>query len=78
MVALRSMNLPPEAWRSARLLRAIPNFRFVLMAAYHLVSPALSTEEAGLMTSLQTPPDAGPAVNQADAGLQRWGVIGTD
>ena len=34
------MNLPLEAWRSAKLLRAIPNCRLVLMAAHHLMSPA--------------------------------------
>ena len=72
MVALTNINLPQEAWRSARLLRAIPNCRLVLMLAYQLLSPALSTEEAGLMTYLPTPPDAGPSVNQATAGLQNW------
>ena len=46
------------------------------MLAYHLLSPALSTEEAGLMTYLQSPPDAGPSVNQATAGLQNWKCAG--
>ena len=36
MVALTSMNLPQEAWPSARLLRAVPNCRLVLMLAYHI------------------------------------------
>ena len=70
MVALTNLNLPPEAWRSARLLRAVPNCRLVLMLAYHLLSAALSKEEAGLMTYLQTAPDAGPSVSQATSGLQ--------
>ena len=51
MVALTNLNLPPEAWRSARLLRAGPNCRLVLTLAYRLLSPALSIEEAGLMTN---------------------------
>ena len=55
MVALTNMNLPHEAWRSARLLRAVPNCRLVLMLACSLLSPALSIEEAALMTYLQTP-----------------------
>ena len=38
------------------------------MLAYHLLSPALSVEEAGLMTYLQAPPDAGPSVSQATSG----------
>ena len=29
------------------------------MLAYHMLMPALSVEEAGLMTYLQAPPDAG-------------------
>ena len=49
MVALTNLNLPPEAWKSARLLRAVPNCQLVLTLAYHLLSPALSIEEAGLM-----------------------------
>ena len=69
MVALRNMNLQSEAWRSAKLLRAIPNCRLGLMTAYHLRSPALSTEEASLMGYLQS---AGPAINQPTAGLQNW------
>ena len=72
MVALRNLSLPQEAWRSARLLRAIPNCRLVLMFAYQLLIPALSIEEAGLTTYLQTPPGAGPSVNQATADLQNW------
>ena len=75
MVALRNMNLPQEAWWSARLLKSIPNCRLVLVVAYHLMSP-LSTKEAGLMSYLQTPPDARPAVNQATAGLQNWKCAG--
>ena len=61
---------------SARLLRAVPNCRLVLMLAYHILSPALSVEEAGLMTYLQSPPDAGPSVTQATAGLQNWMCAG--
>ena len=49
MVALSTLNLPTEAWKSARLLRAVPNCRLVLMMSYHLLSPALSVEETGLM-----------------------------
>ena len=55
MVALTTLNLPIEAWKSARLLRAVPNFHLVLMLAYHMLSPALSVEENGLMAYLQTP-----------------------
>ena len=76
MVALTNLNLLPEAWRSARLLRAVPNCRLVLMLAYHMLSPALSIEEAGLVTYLQTPPDAGPSVLQAASGLQNWKCAG--
>ena len=76
MVALTNLSLPPEAWRSARLLRAIPNFRLVSMLADHMLSPALSIEEAGLIAYLQTPPDAGPLVTQATAGLQNWKCAG--
>ena len=72
MVALTTLNLPTEAWRSARLLRAVPNCRLVLMMAYHMLSPALSVEENGLMTYLQTPPEAGPSIAQATSGLQNW------
>ena len=72
MVALTNTNLPHEAWWSARLLRAVPNCRLVLVLAYHLLKPALSIKEAGLMTKLQTPPDAGPSVTQATTGLQNW------
>ena len=45
MVALSSLNLPAEAWKGARILRAIPNCRLVLMMSYHFLSPALSVEE---------------------------------
>ena len=60
MVALTTLNLPTEAWKSARLLRAVPNCRLVLMLAYHRLSPAMSVEETGLMAYLQTPSEAGP------------------
>ena len=43
-----------------------------LMLAYRLLSPALSVEEAGLMTCLQTPPDAGPSVTQATTDWFRF------
>ena len=72
MVALTSLNLPAEAWKIARILRAIPNCRLVLMMSYHFLSPALSVEENGLMAYLQTPPDAGPSVTQVTTGLQNW------
>ena len=81
MVALTSLNLPAEAWKSARILRAVPNCRLVLMMSYHLLSPALSVEENGLMAYLQTPPDAGPSVTQVTTGLQNWkcaGSVGRD
>ena len=71
MVALTNLNLPPEAWKSARLLRAVPNCRLALMLSYHMLSPALSVEKTGLMTYLQAPPDAGPSVVQVTTGLQR-------
>ena len=38
--------------------------------------PALSVEEAGLMTHLQSPPDAGPSVVQVTSGLQNWKCAG--
>ena len=76
MVALTSLNLPAEAWKSARLLRAVPNCRLMLMISYHLLSPALSVEENGLMAYLQTPPDAGPSITQVTAGLQNWKCAG--
>ena len=63
MVALTTLNLPIEAWKSARLLRAVPNCRLVLMLAYHMLSPALSVEETGLMAYLQAPPEAGRLQN---------------
>ena len=76
MVALSSLNLPAEAWKSARILRAIPNCRLVLMMSYHLLSPALSVEENGLMAYLQSPPEAGPSVTQVTTGLQNWKCAG--
>ena len=72
MVALTTLNLPAEAWKSARLLRAVPNCRLLLMLAYHMLSTALSVEETGLMAYLQTPPEAGPSVVQVTSGLQNW------
>ena len=69
MVALTSLNLPAEAWKSARILRDIPNCRLVLMMSYHFLSPALSVEENGLMAYLQSPPDAGPSVTQRSIWL---------
>ena len=76
MVALTTLNLPTEAWKSARILRAVPNCRLVLMMSHHLLSPALSVEENGLMAYLQTPPDAGPSVTQVTTGLQNWKCAG--
>ena len=77
MVALTNLNLPTEAWRSARLLRAAPNCQLVLTLAYHMLSPALSVEEeAGLMTYLQSPPDAGPSIVQVTSGLQNCKCAG--
>ena len=76
MVALTTLNLPTEAWKSARLLRAVPNCRLVLMLAYHMLSPALSVEETGLMAYLQSPPEAGPSIVQATSGLQNWKCAG--
>ena len=76
MVALSSLNLPAEAWKSARILRAIPNCRLVLMMSYHFLSPALSVEENGLMAYLQAPPEAGPSVTQVTTGLQNWKCAG--
>ena len=72
MVALTTLNLPPEARKIARLLRAVPNCRLVLMLSYHMLSPALSVEETGLMAYLQTPPEAGPSVVQVTSCLQNW------
>ena len=76
MVALSSLNLPAEAWKSARILRAIPNCRLVLMMSYHFLSPALSVEENGLMAYLQAPPEAGQSVTQVTTGLQNWKCAG--
>ena len=68
--------LPTEAWKSARLLRAVPHCRLVLMLAYHMLSPGLSVEESGLMTYLQTPLEAGPSILQVTSGLQNWKCAG--
>ena len=76
MVALTTLKLPTEAWKSARLLRAVPNCRLVLMLAYHMLSPALSVEETGLMAYIQTPPEAGPSTVQVTSGLQNWKCAG--
>ena len=76
MVALTTLNLPTEAWKRARLLRAVPNCRLVLMLAYHMLSPPLCVEETGLMAYLQTPPEAGPSIAQATSGLQNWKCAG--
>ena len=76
MVALTTLNLPAEAWKSARLLRAVPNCRLVLMLSYHMLSPALSVEVTGLMSYLQTPPEAEPSVMQVTSGLQNWKCAG--
>ena len=46
------------------------------MLAYHMLSPALSVEETGLMAYLQTPPEAGPSIVQATSGLQNWKCAG--
>ena len=47
------------------------------MSSYHMLSPALSVEETGLMTHLQAPPDAGPSVVQVTTGLkQNWKCAG--
>ena len=76
MVALTTLNLPIEAWKSARLLRAVPNCRLVLMLAYHMLSPALSVEETGLMAYLQASPEAGPSIMQVTSALQNWKCAG--
>ena len=47
-----------------------------LTATYHCVSPSLSTEEASLMSYLQTPPDAGPTIGQVTMGLRHWRCAG--
>ena len=75
MLALTTLNLPIKAWKSARLL-AVPSCRLVLLLAYHMLSPALSVEETGLMAYLQTPPEAGPSVVQVTTGLQNWKCAG--
>ena len=76
MVALTTLNLPTEAWKSARLSRAVPNCRLVLMLAYHMLSPALSVEETGLVAHLQTPTEAEPSIVQVTSGLQNWKCAG--
>ena len=76
LVALTSLNLPSEAWKGARILRAVPNCRLILMMSYHWLSPALSVGENGLMAYLQTPPDAGPSITQVTTGLQNWKCAG--
>ena len=52
-VALTNMNFPQETWRSARLLRAVPTCRLVLMLAYHLLSLALSMSVTQATIGLQ-------------------------
>ena len=76
MVALTNLNLSTEAWKSARLLRAVPNCRLVLMLSYHMLSPALSVEETGLMAYLQASPEAGPSAFQVTSCLQNWKFAG--
>ena len=51
-----------ETWQSAKLLRAIPTFRTVIMATCDYVSPALGTEESSLMDYLQRNLEARPTV----------------
>ena len=46
------------------------------MLSYHMLSPALSVEETGLMTYLQAPPGAGPSVVQVTTSLQNWKCAG--
>ena len=46
------------------------------MLAYHMLSPALSVEETGLMAYLQAPPEAGPSIVQVTSGLQNWKCAG--
>ena len=78
MVALTTLNPHAEAWKSAHLLRAVPNCRLVLMLAYHMLSPALSVEETGLMAYLQTPPEAGPSVVQVIFWIAELEVCGKE
>ena len=47
------------------------------MLSYHLLSPALSVEETGLMAYLQTPSEARTAITQVTSGLQNWQRAGT-
>ena len=76
IVALKSMSVGPEAWQAARLLRALPRARLVIMAAYHWVAPATRTEEASLLDYLQRPRDAGPAAVQAVQEFRFWKCAG--
>ena len=76
IVALKSMNIAPEASQAARLLKAIPSSRLVIMAAYHWAAPAPSTGDASFLEYLQKPPDAGPAVGQTAQGVQNWKCAG--
>ena len=46
------------------------------MLAYHVLSPALSVEETGLLAYLQTQPEAGPSIVQVTTGLQNWKCAG--
>ena len=46
------------------------------MLAYHILSPALSVEETGLMAYLQSPPEAGPSIAQVTSELQNWKCAG--
>ena len=48
----------------------------VWYSAYHMLSPALSVEDAGLMTYLLSPPHAGSSVVQVTSGLQSWKCAG--
>ena len=66
MVALTTLNLPIEAWKSARLLRAVPNCRLVLMLAYHMLSPALSVEENGFNGVLTDATRSRPICSSSD------------
>ena len=67
MVALKS---------TAKLLRAIPSSRLVIMAAYNCVAPAPITEKDSFMEYLQKLPDAGPTAGQAVLGVQNWKCSG--
>ena len=67
------MNIAPDAWQSAKLLRATPSCTLTIMAANH---PSFSTEESSLKDYLQRPPDASPIIAQAIVGLQNWKCAG--